>query len=135
MKKIPWLVVILCVIILSAAIWQRASAGNAYEPSQPPRLYTESMLRDLLVNSPWPYGAYDDVVQVAQCESGLAPTSYMNTQAVGDYGRAFGLLQINIDWHPWAEQFDLKDPRVNLLVGYAIWSQANRSFIWWSCYS
>ena len=60
----------------------------------------------------WPEYRHEEVLAVIDCESRFKPG------AVGDNGRAFGLMQIRIDfWPHLAAAYDLTDPEQNLAAG------------------
>lgn len=88
-----------------------------------PSVLTEDDLLALLAESPWPRHEWPTVVRVAYCESRFQP------EAVGDGGRAEGLMQIRTDvWHRLARSFDLMDARDNLTAAYVAYLEAGG---WW----
>mgnify|MGYP003135619577 CR=1 FL=1 len=89
---------------------------------------SEAGLRQLLVRSPWPTYLWDEVTQIVECES------QYQQDAIGDQGRAFGLMQIRVDFHPrLAGSYDLLDGGDNLAAAYVVFLEA-RSFKPWSCW-
>ncbi len=126
----------LALVVYTVTLITHAGAAPIALETPSSQFLTEAQLRAALAESPWPPALHDEVIALAWCESGLRGRSLrlFNSAAVGDAGKAFGLLQINVRWNPWASYLDLEDPRVNLLVGWAIWMEAGRSFVRWSCY-
>lgn len=85
----------------------------------------ESFWSALEVSS-WPENLHGWVERVARCESGLNPA------AVGDGGRAIGLMQIRADMHPeLAATHDLFDPRDNLEAAWLIFTW--QGYGAWTC--
>ena len=81
----------------------------------------------------WPEYRHEEVLAVIDCESRFKPGE------VGDNGRAFGLMQIRIDfWPHLAAAYDLTDPEQNLAAGrqaFLEWRAAFGGSGWgaWSC--
>lgn len=101
---------------------ESAFAGEAIGDSPP-----STTLEDALANSSWPEHLWPTVIKIAQCESGLNPA------AVGDQGRAHGLMQIRVDAHPvLANRYDLFSYEGALAASWEIYTDAG-SFRPWSC--
>lgn len=87
-----------------------------------------SSLTDALAASPWPAELWSKVTAIAMCESKL------NANAVGDNGRALGLMQVRSDYH--GEKLKKHDPFTyegSLALAYEIYVEARYSFSPWTC--
>jgi hypothetical protein len=94
-----------------------------------PEIATEAWLLSLLSGSLWPEYLWDDVTAIAECESRFRPW------AVGDDGRAVGLMQIRTDVHPGiAHKFDLYTASENLSAAWVVYLEAGKSFKPWACW-
>ena len=94
-----------------------------------PKIATEAWLHDLLAGSLWPEYLWDEVTAIAECESRFRPW------AVGDDGRAVGLMQIRTDVHPGiADKFDLYNANDNLSAAWVVYLEAGKSFKPWACW-
>lgn len=75
----------------------------------------------------WPPELHGALLWIIQCESGG------NAAALGDQGRAYGLMQIRADMHPGlAARYNLWDPVGNLMAARELFL-ASGSFAPWSC--
>lgn len=75
----------------------------------------------------WPSELHGALLWIIQCESGG------NAHALGDRGRAYGLMQIRADMHPGlVARYDLWDPVGNLAAARELYL-ASGSFAPWSC--
>jgi len=92
-------------------------------------------LYEALRESAWPGALHPDVVRIALCESSMQDgTLRMNPRAIGDQGRAWGLLQIRRDAHPEiAARHDLLSVDGALAAGWEVYGAAE-SFQPWSCW-
>ena len=94
-----------------------------------PEIATEAWLLSLLSGSLWPEYLWDEVTAIAECESRFRPW------AVGDDGRAVGLMQIRTDVHPGiAHKFDLYTASENLSAAWVVYLEAGKSFKPWACW-
>jgi Lysozyme like domain len=78
------------------------------------RRLTIQQLRDLARRSGFPLESIDVAAAVAMAESGGHP------DALGDFGRSFGLWQIHTPAHPQYRGADLFDPDYNARAAFAI---------------
>jgi hypothetical protein len=107
-------------------------------------LLTPDELRSLLMKSVWPPETHQSVVNIAMCESpfvdvkgvyGDSGILYVNSRAVGDDGRAYGVMQIRIDYHPVLHtEYDLFNPLDNLNAAHTLYERRG-SYLDWSCSS
>lgn len=75
----------------------------------------------------WPPELHPALLWIIICESGG------NALALGDHGRAYGLMQIRADMHPGlVARYDLWDPVGNLMAARELYL-ASGSFAPWSC--
>ena len=85
----------------------------------------EQNVRLAVAESPW--AGMPEVVEVVACES------RHESDAVGDQGRAIGLLQVRTDAHPdLARRYDLFDPAQNLRAGWEIYQRQGWG-AWYTC--
>ena len=108
----------------TAAVTTASSATKLYHDVE--------SLQELLGQTPWPVGQWENVIDLVACES----EGY--TLALGDEdllpfdGPSKGLSQTNVKAHPdLARTFDLFDPWENLVAMYIIWLRADYSFSPW----
>ena len=95
-----------------------------------PEIATEAWLLSLLSGSLWLEYLWDEVIAIAECESRFKPW------AVGDDGRAVGLMQIRADVHSGiADNFDLYNENDNLSAAWVVYLEAGKSFKPWSCWN
>lgn len=88
-----------------------------------------SIFRAALTRSSWPAHLHHDLEVIAACESRL------DALQIGDGGRAFGWLQIRVDYHAeLAARYELLDGPQNLEAGWAVYRAAGGSFWPWSCW-
>jgi hypothetical protein len=67
-------------------------------------------------------------VKIAACESGF------NTNAHNTSGEdSRGLMQINVDAHPYYSHLNLFDPQINADCAYEIFTKSGKTFRAWTC--
>lgn len=67
-------------------------------------------------------------IKICNCESGF------NTNAHNTSGEdSRGLMQINVDAHPYYSHLDLFDPQINCNIAYELFVKRNKTFKDWSC--
>ena len=119
----------------AAPAWVAPSAPPTPEPQVAEPVHTPppapDTLEAALARSPWPPYLWPQLIAVARCESSLNPL------AVGDHGRALGLMQVRVDAHLDRIHKLLYTPEQllelgpNLEVAYDIYKESG----WkpWSC--
>jgi len=67
-------------------------------------------------------------LKICNCESGF------NTQAHNTNGEdSRGLMQINVDAHPYYANRNLFDPQINCNTAFEIFTQSGKNFKAWTC--
>lgn len=119
----------------AAPAWAGLSAPPTPEPQvaepvhtpPPAPNYGPEPLNEALLRSPWPPYLWPQLIAVARCESGLNPL------AVGDHGRALGLMQVRVDYNPGlAARYDLFTYDGALAAAWELYVERG-SFAAWSC--
>lgn len=125
---------LLLLVTLLGMLLAAVEAHLQQEAAADPLLVPVSLERLMpALEQTWPPHRHGEVLAVVECESGGDP------QAVGDGGRAFGLLQIRADhWPHLAAEHDLLDLEDNLRAGrraFLEWAAVFEEPGWnaWSC--
>ncbi len=114
----------------AAPAWAGLSAPPTPEPQVAEPAYTPppapDTLEAALARSPWPPHLWPQLISVARCESNLNPL------AVGDHGRALGLMQVRTDYNPGlAMRYDLMTYDGALAAAWELYLEGGWSR--WSC--
>lgn len=112
------------------AIWAGETGGRN---GHAPLLIARDEFMAAIAETPWPEHLREQVWHIATCESAGVGADVVYTSAVGDSGRAWGVMQVRVDQHPdLLRTFNLFDLRESLTAAYVLYLQAG-GFAPWTC--
>ena len=91
-------------------------------------ILTRNEARNYLANAGFEGVDLNKAVLIAECESGF-DTNAHNI----NFEDSRGLMQINLEAHPYYSSLDLFDPELNTLIAYELYTIAGNSFQDWTC--